>query len=105
MGRIFKRIIGSILIMSFIFLLIGGCASRVVYVQKGPPPLKVEVRNPAPHPRAVWIPGHWVWKGRIDEYVWIPGHWEAEPKGNIWVPGYWHETPRGWVRVKGHWRR
>jgi hypothetical protein len=50
-----------------------GCASA-----PPPPPPKVEVRPPRPHARAVWVPGHWKWKGRRAGHVWIPGHWKVK---------------------------
>jgi hypothetical protein len=48
-----------------------GCATA----PPPPPPPKVEVKPPRPHARAVWVPGHWQWKGRRRGYVWVPGHW------------------------------
>lgn len=98
-------ILGWLLIVTLLMVFSSGCASRVVYVHKGPPPLKVEVKSPPPHPRAVWIPGHWGWNKHSYRYVWVPGHWEIKPKGKVWVSGYWKQTPRGWVWVRGHWRK
>ncbi len=46
------------------------------YVQPPPPPARVEVRSRKPHKRAVWIAGHWAWRGRRAGYVWVPGHWK-----------------------------
>ena len=98
-----RTIVGSILVVSLFLLFSSGCASRVVYVHKGPPPLKVEVKSVQPHPKAVWISGHWAWNRHTDSYVWILGHWAAKPKGKVWAPGHWKQGPRGWVWVKGHW--
>ena len=98
-------VVGSMLIVTLFLLFSGGCASRVVYVHKGPPPLKVEVKTAPPYPKAVWISGHWAWNRHADSYVWISGHWVAKPKGKVWVSGHWKETPRGWVWVKGRWQR
>jgi len=50
----------------------GGCAPL-----PPAPPLRVELRPASPGPRAVWVPGHWKWRGRARGYVWIPGHWKA----------------------------
>jgi hypothetical protein len=74
----------------------------VVYVQKAPPKAKAEVRPKKPGAKAIWVPGHWQWKG--NKYVWVSGHWDANPRGRTWVPGRWEKRPRGWVWVSGHWR-
>ncbi len=51
-----------------------GCATRAVIVARpGPPPPAVVIA--APGPRAVWVPGHWVWRPYWGRYVWIRGHW------------------------------
>jgi hypothetical protein len=105
MKATFGVVAGSILIVSLFLLFSNGCASRIIYVHKGPPPLRVEVKTAPPHPQAVWISGYWTWDRHSSSYVWISGHWEARPKGRVWVPGYWEQTPRGWVWVKGHWQR
>ncbi len=75
---------------------------QVVYVQKAPPPLKVEHRPPRPVPHAVWVGGYWRWNGH--KYIWISGYWERRPRGKVWVPGHWVKRRRGWVWVPGHWR-
>lgn len=98
-------IVGSILLAGLFLLFSSGCTSRVVYVHKGPPPLKVEVKTTPPHAKAVWISGHWAWNRHTHSYVWIPGHWEARPKAKVWVSGHWKESPGGWVWVKGRWKR
>lgn len=60
-------------------LLVSGCscATRqvVVYEQTPQPPPKVEIISVRPCPKAVWVPGRWVWRGRYRGYVWVPGHW------------------------------
>jgi hypothetical protein len=98
-------VLGSLLLLALLASLTSGCASRVVYVHQGPPPLKVELKTAPPHAEAVWIPGRWAWNGHTHRYVWVAGHWEIKPKGKVWIPGHWKETPRGWVWVKGHWQR
>jgi hypothetical protein len=47
------------------------------YVKPPPPPAKVEVRPVPPHQHAVWVPGHWKWKGPKKGYTWMPGHWRV----------------------------
>jgi hypothetical protein len=73
-----------------------------------PPPLRVEVRPPLPHPGWVWRPGYWNWYG--GRYVWVggvyiapggPGYYGYAP-GARWVPG--HFGPYGrWIPA--HWAR
>lgn len=45
-----------------------------------PPPASFsEVVPPAPKPDAVWVDGHWAWRGRT--YVWQRGGWVEPPEG------------------------
>ncbi len=95
--RIFaKLIVGLALVLM-------ACASRTVYVQTEPPPVRVEVAGPLPARNAVWIPGHWSWEGR--QHVWVAGYWDRNPQGRLWVPGHWERHHRGWHWVPGHWVR
>jgi hypothetical protein len=68
----------GILISLFLLVLCSsGCARRVVvYEQPAPPPSRVEIRTAAPCRGAVWVPGHWNWRGRGRGHVWAPGHWK-----------------------------
>ncbi|MBD3334405.1 MAG: hypothetical protein GF355_02720 [Candidatus Eisenbacteria bacterium] len=54
----------------------GGLIQSCATAPPPPPPAKVEVRPARPHARAVWVPGHWKWRGRARGYVWVPGHWK-----------------------------
>ncbi len=63
--------------LALLVLFASGCARKVVvYDQPIPPPPKVEIRTACPYPGAVWVPGHWQWRGRGRGYVWAPGHWK-----------------------------
>lgn len=64
-----------LVIVAVLVPLMSGCAEKVVIVRDrpAPPPPRVEVVTIAPAPKAVWVPGHWVW--RRGAYVWVPGHW------------------------------
>jgi len=46
--------------------------SQPLPVPPPPPPLRAEVKPPKPHRKAVWIAGHWLWKGKAIGYVWVP---------------------------------
>ena len=52
---------------------LAGCAAP-----PPPPPTRVEVRPARPGAKAVWVPGHWKWKGKKKGYVWIQGHWKVK---------------------------
>lgn len=71
----FIRNITLLALGAFVFPLLIGC-STTTYVRPAPPPVKVEVRPARPHPKAVWIKGHWKWRGRRRGWVWVPGHWK-----------------------------
>ncbi len=54
-------------------LLIGAqlLTNCVATVRRPPPPARVEVIPVAPSPRHVWVPGHYVRRGR--NYIWVNG--------------------------------
>ncbi len=95
-----KRFLLGLLCITVLLSFLLSC-TPVIYVPKGPPPRKVEVKSPRPGPKAVWVDGHWKWTG--SQYVWVPGHWVKKPKGQ-WVAGHWKKTPHGWKWNKGHWK-
>ncbi len=98
-----KKTILLMLIAGSITFAFGNCASRVVYVRKAPPPVRVEVRSARPFPNAVWIAGHWQWNGV--RFVWVSGKWVKPQSGRVWVPGHWRQTRHGWRWVPGRWKR
>ncbi len=52
-----------------------------------PPPAGFsEVIPPAPNSKALWVDGHWAWRGRT--YVWQRGGWLQPPEGARFAP--WH---------------
>ena len=67
------------LVALFCFVLLATVAFEIVGCASTPPPppLRVEVRPARPGPKAVWVPGHWKWRGRARGHVWIPGHWKV----------------------------
>ena len=59
-------------------LLVNGCSTPYC-IKPTPPPPKAGIVQTCPHPHMVWVPGHWVWKGRCKGYVWIPGRCARRP--------------------------
>src|SRR3990172_10359826 len=75
-------------------LLLGGSLSGALGVApavaqevapQSPPAPQVESPGPPPGPNAVWIAGHWLWRGGL--YDWVPGRWENAAPGASYVPG------------------
>lgn len=67
------------------------------------PRARVEVIPAAPSARHIWIPGHYVRRGR--DYVWVNGFYQVAPaRYTAWAPGHWKQSRRGQVWVEGHWR-
>ncbi len=97
-NSLFLLILAGLLALS-----VASCASRVVYVRKAPPPVRVEVRPARPFPNAVWVAGYWNWNGT--RFVWVSGRWVKPRRGMVWVPGHWRHMRRGWRWVPGHWKR
>ncbi len=96
-----KRRLCGWALAAFLFILSAGCAGTV-YVDKAPPPPKQEAKPAKPGPKAVWMSGHWEWKG--GRYVWKSGHWVRNAKGKTWVAGHWDKRGKRYVWVKGHWK-
>ncbi len=99
---------------------ITGCAASVPLPRDGdhagdepilvpsPPPVpKVEIvpQVAHPQPRAVWVSGQWLWRGR--RWEWEPGTWVTPSRGDTyappaivflddkqiaWLPGKWHHA-------------
>ncbi|NEU66300.1 YXWGXW repeat-containing protein [Spirosoma agri] len=76
-----------------------------------PAPRRVIVIPSAPAARQVWVPGHYVRRGR--DYIWVDGYHRLAPVQRVtyskparyktWNPGYWRQTRRGQVWVEGYW--
>ncbi|GAB3947027.1 hypothetical protein GCM10028805_18520 [Spirosoma harenae] len=76
-----------------------------------PGPRRVVVVPSAPAVRQVWVPGHYVRRGR--DYIWVNGFYRTTPvqyatyskpaRYKTWNPGYWRQTNRGRVWVDGYW--
>lgn len=79
--------------------------AQEIFVERAPPPPRVEVVPVLPPDRAArehWQPGYWRWNGH--EHVWVEGHYVVRPRpAAVWVPGRWEQRPRGWVYIDGHW--
>lgn len=75
--------------------------TEVVYVDREPPPERVEIITAAPSDDHVWVQGHWVWAANRHNYEWSPGHWQRLEMGERWVPGHWVREQRGWYFVEG----
>lgn len=74
------------------------------YVERAPPPPRVEVVPPMPGPAYAWIPGYWYWTGR--GYVWQPGYYAVPPApGHVWVRSGWVFYNGRYRYVPGRWAR
>jgi hypothetical protein len=75
----------------------------VVYVDRAPPPRRVEVVPARPGPEFVWIEGHWAWAN--NDYAWHQGRWERPPRRHAhWVRGRWRKHGHEWYWEPGHWK-
>ena len=84
------------------------CASNpppenAIYVERRPPPERVEVIGTAPGPGYVWLRGYWRWGA--GDYAWQSGRWAVAERGyRRWEPGQWRHGRRGYYWVEGRWR-
>ena len=97
------RLLLLLVLLAYWLLISANCASHAVFVQKPPAAVKQEAPGQKPYTNAVWVGGHWIWKG--GKYVWAAGYWAKPQPGKTYVPGHWQKTSRGHVWVKGHWRK
>jgi hypothetical protein len=70
---------------------------------QGPPtsaPPAARVEKIGRRKGAVWINGHWDWRG---EWVWVPGRFEKSRKGKRWRDRRWEQKGGVWVVVEGDW--
>ena len=90
------------------------------FVERAPPPARVEVVPVAPGTGYGWVRGHYAW--RAHQWMWIPGHYirgvvpvtpalvrEAPPTapglGYYWVRGHYIWGTTHWLWHRGHWER
>ncbi len=77
-----------------------GYAREVVDV--APPPMRVEVRPPAPSVDFVWTPGYHVYRGGA--YAWTPGTWVRPPRAGVaWVEPRYVTTGGRYYLQPGRW--
>ncbi|WP_020596958.1 YXWGXW repeat-containing protein [Spirosoma panaciterrae] len=89
-------------VVSFVCLALVSACTATTTVQ-GPPAARVERIPPPPSVRHVWVPGHYVRRGR--DYRWVGGSYRLAPgRYTAWSPGHWQQTRRGPVWVEGHWQ-
>lgn len=72
-----------------------------------PPPMPPRQTNEivvvAPARDAIWVPGHWSFRGH--GYVWMPGHWEVPPPhARSYVEGHWERRGHRTYWVESYWR-
>jgi WXXGXW repeat (2 copies) len=104
-GHLLSTVVASSLICSACVATVRPVAPpprmEVVYVDREPPPARVELIAAAPGDDHIWVQGHWVWLANRREYEWSPGHWRRLEPGERWVAGHWVHEQRGWYFVEG----
>jgi len=98
------RTLAASLVLCTALACAGGMTFGVVYAERRPPPVRVEVITHSPGRGYVWMPGYWRWDD--GEYFWVSGHWARVRHGySHWVPGHWRERHHRWYWQEGHWAR
>jgi len=73
-----------------------------IFIGRTPPPLRYEMRPPAPGEGYQWIDGYWGNNG--GRYVWVGGRWDRPPyEGAYWSHPHYDRYDRGWQMHEGHW--
>jgi hypothetical protein len=55
-------------------------------------------------PRTTWIPDHYEWDPKSNNYAWTAGQYVEAPRENAqWLPGHWEQTPTSWIWLDGRW--
>lgn len=101
MSKLIKSLVGAALVGMFLFPANSDAGVRV-YVKIGPPVRTVKVvRQARPHRHAVWVSGHYAYRG--GRHVWVSGHWARGRTGFVYVQPHWKKTRHGSYFVAGHW--
>ena len=100
----------------------GSASAQVVIQERVMPAPIVETIPAAPGAAYHWVPGHWVWRPRLGQWVWNRGHYvvgvvpampaaivETIPvspgAGWYWVRGHYAWEGNGWAWHRGVWVR
>ena len=100
----------------------GSASAQVVIQERVMPAPIVETIPTAPGADYHWVPGHWVWRPRLGQWVWNRGHYvvgvvpampaaivETIPvspgAGWYWVRGHYAWEGGGWAWHRGVWVR
>ena len=103
-------------------LAVGAASAQVVIQEHAMPAPIVETIPAAPAADYHWVPGHWVWRPRLGQWVWNRGHYvvgvvpampaavvETVPvspgAGWYWVRGHYVWERGGWAWHRGLWVR
>lgn len=78
---------------------------KVIYIEKPPPPRRVEVVEVVARPGHLWVSAYWHWEAGRREYVWHAGSWVSVRAGYVYVPPTYRYTPKGYVLVAGYYDR
>ena len=84
-------------------LLLAGCTSHEIVVERAPPSDRPDPQDPKPGPDYFWKPGHWRYDAGAPDYVWQPGSWEKERVNRVFLPGFWQHRDDGWVWHEEEW--
>ena len=94
-----KKIIGSALLLTFIFFF-NNCMPAYVQVE----PTYMEVPRPVqPSSAHIWIGGNWSWNNRSHGYVQQNGYWSEPRRGRTYQEGRWNRGSKGSRWERGHW--
>ena len=53
--------------------------------------------RPQNNPGQTFVPGHYAWNARTQQYVWVPSRWERNPRGQ-------RAAGVGWTFTGGRWQ-
>lgn len=72
-----KKLLGIVFLLLFTVTTLAWVPGCVVVTRRPAPRVEIKPHKPAAH--AVWVKGHWKWKGtkRRGKWIWIPGHWRV----------------------------
>jgi hypothetical protein len=97
--------IKKVLFIGMMAASVGGIAvpaAATVYVQIGPPAMRIEA-VPPPRQGYVWAPGYWNYRG--NQHVWAKGTWVRERPGYAYHTPKWVEHDGRWSQERAHWAR
>ena len=73
------------------------------FIGETPPDALDEQVGSPPNDNYFWVPGHWLWNEREQEYGWLGGVWEELDPEWVLVPAHYVWREEGYIFIPSYW--